>query len=205
MPLDAHPGRNETLAQFLERRKQELLAQISAIEGQLEPKKAELAQIEKITGLIAAARGAGLADLASDTIIGVAPPASGGPSEGVVNRPLGVQPGPWPLSSPPPINERFAAMTHKELVIQALLDHFPNGGTAAGIRDFIRDAYGRVIAPSSLRPQMHRLKAGNILEHTTSTDTWNLNLRKRQLYAMYDHPTSRRAMKELQDDPPTEE
>jgi hypothetical protein len=34
----------------------------------------------------------------------------------------------------------YADKTIKQLVVQALFDHFPNGGTAADIRDFIRDA-----------------------------------------------------------------
>ena len=93
-------------------------------------------------------------------------------------------------------------MTIKELVIQALLDHFPNGGSSQDIRDFIRDAYRRVIPPSSLRPQLHRLKVDQILGQDPSTDTWNFQDGKRKaLYAMYDHPTSRRAMRELQDEP----
>jgi hypothetical protein len=45
---------------------------------------------------------------------------------------------------------------------------------------------------------MHRLKADGIL--TQQVENWNLDPHKRQLYAMYDHPTSRAAMKELQDE-----
>jgi hypothetical protein len=101
---------------------------------------------------------------------------------------------------PPTLMARFAAMTIKELVIQALLDHFPNGGTAAQIRDFMRDAYQRVIEPSSVRPQMHRLKADNVLMHDPATDIWNLYPKKRMAYTMFNHPTSRAAMEELQDD-----
>jgi hypothetical protein len=47
--------------------------------------------------------------------------------------------------------------TIKEMVIQALLDRFPKGALLADIRDFIQDAYGRDLLPSSLRTQMHRL------------------------------------------------
>jgi hypothetical protein len=36
-------------------------------------------------------------------------------------------------------------MTIKELVIQALIDHFPKGGTMMEIRDFIRLGYGKTI------------------------------------------------------------
>lgn len=95
---------------------------------------------------------------------------------------------------------KYEKMTIKELAIQALLDQFPNGGTLADIRDFIRDGYGRTIEPSSFRPQMHRLKQDGILGQDPSTDTWNFRDKKRSLYAMYNHPTSRAAMKELKDD-----
>ena len=61
-------------------------------------------------------------------------------------------------------------MTIKKLVIQALLDHLKMGANAALMRDFIRDAYGRKIEPSSLRPQLHRLKADGVLTHDSSTD-----------------------------------
>jgi hypothetical protein len=98
-------------------------------------------------------------------------------------------------------DQKYQRMTHKELVVQALVDHFPDGGTMMQIRDFIRLGYGRTIEPSSMRPQMHRLKADGILGQDPSTDTWNFQDGKRRLYAMYDHPTSRAAMTELQDEP----
>jgi hypothetical protein len=94
--------------------------------------------------------------------------------------------------------------TIKELAIQALLDRFPKGAMLNTIRDFIRDAYGRSIAPSSLRTQMHRLKEAGIIGQEPSTDTWNFQDGKRRLYAMYNHPSSRRAMRELRDDPESE-
>jgi hypothetical protein len=92
--------------------------------------------------------------------------------------------------------------TIKEMVIQALLDRFPKGGTLIDLRDFIHDAYGRDISPSSLRTQMHRLKADGVLGQEPSSDLWNFESDKRSLYAMYNHPTSRRAMRELRDSEP---
>jgi hypothetical protein len=91
--------------------------------------------------------------------------------------------------------------TIKELAIQALLDQFSNGGTLTDIRDFIRDAYGRKILPSSLRTQMHRLRVDRVLNQEPSSDTWDFQPGKRALYAMYNHPSSRKAMRELRDDP----
>jgi hypothetical protein len=91
--------------------------------------------------------------------------------------------------------------TIKEMVVQALLDRFPKGATLLDIRDFIHVAYGRDITPSSLRTQMHRLKTDQVLGHDPSTDTWDFRDGKRRLYAMYNHPASRNAMRELKDEP----
>ncbi len=174
----------DTTSQFFERREKELVAQISALRGQLGPKEAELSQIQRMKASLT------IADDNSNALaqLGVSVP-------GYTNALARFIGGP-PI---PP----YASMTIKELTVQALLDHFPNGGTAAEIRDFIRDAYNRVIEPSSLRPQMHRLKGDSKLEHDPATDTWNLSPTARRNYSMYDHPTSRRAMRELQDEPPT--
>jgi DNA-binding transcriptional ArsR family regulator len=62
--------RGETLAQYLDRRKKELKSQISALRGQLDPREAELAQIEKMEELLAIAPAAGLTDLASGAQLG---------------------------------------------------------------------------------------------------------------------------------------
>jgi hypothetical protein len=97
---------------------------------------------------------------------------------------------------------KFAHMTIKELVIQAILDHFPEGGRTANIREFIREGYGRDIEAASLRPQMHRLKAEGILFFRPENETWNINPQKRRIYMRYNHPSSRKEMSELQDEPP---
>jgi hypothetical protein len=191
---------NESLRAFLDRRARELRHQISALRGQLAPKEAELAEIIHVQASLTIAGGAPVANqVVSNDAVGL---VHAGPADGFVNSLLSSRPGPAPV---PIADQRYADMTIKQLVIQALLDYFPNGATATQIRDFIRDAYGRVIDPSSLRPQMHRLKADEVLGHEPSTDTWNFRDGKRGLYAMYDHPTSRKAMKELQDEAPAED
>jgi len=182
--------REETTNQFLDRREKELVAQIAALRGQLSPKEAELSQIQRMRASLTIAGGNVLTS--HNALAAVVTPNSSA-NVAYNNALVSVIGG---QSAPP-----YPTMTIKELTIQALLDHFPNGGTAAEIRDFIRDAYRRTVEPSSLRPQMHRLKAAGSLVHDASTDTWNLDPRKRQLYTMYDHPTSRRGMPELQDDP----
>lgn len=227
----------ETTLQFLIRRKRELSAQISALRGQLPPKEAELAHIDKMLGLfqpeeIAQAPDSPLAEgsggITTPTFIDVPPEAremAKKALEQLRNTPsaadilkqtiatLNLVGGPEAdrakerllasvLEARSVAQAKYQKMTIKELAIQALLDHFPNGGTLADIRDFIRDGYGRIIEPSSFRPQMHRLKQDGILGQDPSTDTWNFRDKKRSLYAMYSHPASRAAMKELQDDTP---
>jgi hypothetical protein len=156
---------SETIREFIERRKNELLRHRQALEAQLEIIGAELKE------LIAAEGSLGDVQFRREE------------------------------------KEIFAyatmdpSATIKELAIQALLDRFAKGGTLTEIRDFIRDAYGRTIAPSSLRTQMHRLKDDGIIGQEPSSDTWNFQDGKRRLYAMYNHPSSRRAMRELRDDP----
>jgi hypothetical protein len=180
----------ETVDQFLARRERELIAQISALRGQLAPKEAELAHVQHMRSFL--------------------PGGPNAPSAASFDATNSVSVGPLRIGllPDPAVAEKtgsivdilYGTKTIKELTIQALLDHFPNGGSAAAIRDFIRDAYNRVVEPASMRAQMHRLKADDILGHEPSTDTWNFRDGKRALYARYDHPTSRKAMKELQDD-----
>jgi len=178
----------ETVDQFLARRERELTAQISALHGQIAPKEAELLQIRRVKAALNL--GTELSKSLTSEAEFAASPLLSTNYDAALASVIGGR------SMPP-----YHAMTIKELTIQALLDHFPLGGTIAEIRDFIRDAYSRTVELGSLRTQMHRLKADNILGLDPSTDTWNFRDGKRALYAMYDHPTSRSAMKELQDEP----
>jgi hypothetical protein len=184
----------ETTHQFLERREQELMAQISALRGQLAPKEAELEQVQRLrAALIFGVGNTAPRTSASDFPDGNTLCALSALSP---QSPLAPQ---TPLGTPAVL--LYGHRTIKDLVVQALLDHFPEGGSSGDIRNFIRIAYGRTIEPSSLRPQMHRLKTDEILGHEPSTDTWNFRDGKRALYARYDHPTSRKTMRELQDEP----
>jgi len=190
------PMTEETTAQFIARRERELLAQISALRGQLVPKEAELAQIQRmkeamqppgspLSSLGAALLGTRNSNSFVDglrTFLDQPPPPP--PPEqysqfgllAALGRTKGVK--------------SYSAMTIKELVIQALLDAFPNGATAAHIREFIRAGYDRTIEPSSLRPQMHRLKADSVLSFDPKTETWNLTPEKRLVYLVDDDPKS---------------
>lgn len=190
--------RDEPLYEYLDRRERELTHQISALRGQIEPKELELAHIKS------AKRTLGNLGDADKARFGFPqkPVTRLGTVSADDHRTYLIGEQLPPANVPMP---SYEGMTIKGLVVQALLDHFPNGGTAAQLRDFMRDAYQRVIEPSSLRPQMRRLKADEVLEHDPSTDIWNLNKAKRRLYTMYDHPTSRKAMTELKDDAPTDD
>lgn len=208
----------ETTQQFLARRKKELLAQISALKGQLAPKEAELAQITKFetasqanatsspppgltlgslygaesalqvpdiaaifrqigpdkTNALArhseAMAKAGLSISQAFAESKVAQASAGASIAAALSRVVGVS----------PTSLRYAHMTIKQMVVQALLDHFPKGASAAEIREYIRDGYGREVDPSSLRPQMHRLKAAGVLLHYAADDVWNLPKKVRE-------------------------
>jgi hypothetical protein len=176
-----------------------LIAQISALRGQLAPKEAELAHVQHMRSFLPGGPNApsaaddGLAALAK----AIAPTLAKPPTYTV--KPSDLMPTPGTIIGDI-VHATYKNKTIKELTIQALIDHFPIGGTITAIHEFIRDAYGRPLELASLRTQMHRLKADNVLEFNSAIEIWNLDPRKRQLYAMYDHPTSRRDMKELQDD-----
>ena len=197
----------ENLYEFLIRRERELEHQISALRGQIELMRGNLAQrvleLEQIKNFRASK---------PSPVDGAFPWTNSNATFGnAVDVPalaaLAAQNATGSfetlLALKAAETAHYQKMTIKELVIQALIDHFPNGGTANNIRDFIHNGYGRTIEPASLRPQMHRLKADMILT-LDANDVWNLDPRKRVLYGMYNHPTSRAAMKELQTDEPDE-
>jgi len=167
---------DETFRNFLIRRERELTAKIAALRGQLSPLEAELAQIQD-------ARDRNRLQ-ASNLLI----------HPNILELDNVFDPEREPQG-------RFAEMTIKELIVQALIDAFPQGATSTALRAFIRDGYARTVEAGSLRSQLHRMKLSGILGQEPSDDTWNFRDGKRQLYARYDHPTSRKVMKELQDDP----
>jgi hypothetical protein len=170
---------DETLSAFLTRRERELRNQISGLNGQIEQMRGQLGQREQELREIQRVRASltlagGNFSGSMETVVGL-PPLSGNANiAGEI---------------PPEILQRFNGMTIKQLVIQALGDNFKSGGTAIAIRDFVQDAYGRDILPSSLRPQLARLKAQGIIEQDPKTDTWALSemaLRHNRWYGKID-------------------
>jgi hypothetical protein len=81
-------------------------------------------------------------------------------------------------------HQQFAQMTIKQLVMQALHAKHPDGFDTTQLREFIRDAYNRAIAPDSLRPQLLRLKSDNWIE--ARENVWYLT----KWALVHDHPRS---------------
>lgn len=217
------PISDETTLQFLTRRKGELSAQIAALRGQLVPKETELIDVNRMLGEITPGSKEANAKVYIPSpedreLAGkVLEQFRKGPSSADVirtaieamNRAAQIAPSPEIKQAYEKFlaflegigraaKTKFEGSTIKELVVQALIDDFPNGGKASEIRDFIRAGYGRDIDAASLRPQMHRLKADKVL--TQDGEIWNLDPQRRNLYARYNHPRTRAAMPELRDD-----
>jgi hypothetical protein len=69
-------------------------------------------------------------------------------------------------------NPEAARMTIKEMVVQALGEHFPSGATANQLLDYFRLEWGRKEMRTSLSPQLSRLKEGGII--TLRGKVWHL-------------------------------
>ncbi len=181
---------DETLHSFLSRRKRELMHRIAALRGHIEPLERELAEIERVQSSLPHSVFAQNSWYVQTSLVAL----DGVTVETDVSLP------PLKNALPPQVAARFAQMTIKECVVQALLDAFPDGATPAQIREYVFSVSGREILQSSLRPQMHRLKADGILEQNTSSDTWNFRGGKKEAaFGMNEYPTSRSAMKGLKD------
>jgi hypothetical protein len=147
---------SETLREFLIRRERELTHRLSALQAELGPVEAELAQIRR-----------------ARTAVDTAPTLSGLNSNAA--PPTGfdyVGPLLELLDTKSP-----SEMTIKQLVIRAFTAQFRKGATPAQLREFIRDAYGRDIERGSLSPQLSRMKAEGLIEQDAATDVWKLALR----------------------------
>jgi hypothetical protein len=190
----------ENIEFLLARREHELRTRLAGLRAQMKPLETELAQVQQMRALLPEPDPKRLEDVAKL----IASQRSTGqtqaePRPRVIDKILADEPlsdlAPDVFAFPSP----WAGRTIKDLVIQALIDGFPKGGNAPQIRFFIQSEYHREIDAGSLRTQLHRLKQAGILSQTG--DTWDFQSGKRSLYMMYDHPTSRAGMSELQDDP----
>jgi hypothetical protein len=184
----------ETIEQFLDRRERDLIAKATALRSQLAPVEAELIKIQRARASLPPRSGLVLKS-----------PQFAEQTNVLRSTSLSDLVDPQTASSLASISDlvasTFATRSIKDLIIQALLDAYPNGATIADLRHFIHNGYGREIGLGSLRTQIHRLKHAGILQQEQYSDLWNFQTGKRALYSRFDHPSSRKSDVLLQDDP----
>jgi hypothetical protein len=160
-------------------REQELLHQLSALRSQIEAKENELVYVRK-------------AKEATSISVSVGVDRQNPPTSRTSN-----------LFKVAPVArddalDFFKKLTIKQLVMQAMIDHFLGGATSQSLREFIRNAYGREIEQESLRPQLHRLKAQELLLQDPSGEKWLLGPLAGRLSLF--NADSRAAIQELRKD-----
>ncbi|MGA8612285.1 MAG: hypothetical protein WB760_11300 [Xanthobacteraceae bacterium] len=74
------------------------------------------------------------------------------------------------------VTVELEAPTIKQLIVDALRDHFRNGATGAELRDYFLAVHGRDIDRTSISPQLTRLREEGIVEQMTGADEgkWKL-------------------------------
>ena len=168
---------DETIFGLMQRRERELTARLAVLRSQIETFEAELAQIQKMrittatTGLFSEVELQDTGDVSATV-------------SGRVDQ----------VES----DKRFSEMTIKELILESL--KIIRSGNSHRVREFIREGFHRTIEMDSLRPQLSRLKADEIIAQTPLTEEWYLTEKARPIL-MFDHPTSRRGMSVLNDEP----
>jgi hypothetical protein len=160
---------HETLHSFLERRERELTHQLAALCGQVESKRAELAEIQRVRATLAPSPpwvpDSSTFDVAGDLIKATA-----------ANRPrVDLMQADNPPVAVPSSNEK---LTIKSMILTALSSHFHDGATPAELRTFIKDVFGREIDRTSMSPQLTRLREDGAVEQTDGK--WRLSERARQ-------------------------
>jgi hypothetical protein len=165
---------HETLHSFLERRERELTHQLAALCGQVESKRAELAEIQRVRATLAPSPSwvpdSSTFDVAGDLVRAAA-----------ANRPR-VDPMQQadnpPVAPSPPVPSSNEKLTIKSMILTALSSHFHDGATPAELRTFIKDVFGREIDRTSMSPQLTRLREDGAVEQTDRK--WRLSERARQ-------------------------
>jgi hypothetical protein len=153
---------DEKLYDFLERRERELTHQIAALRSDLEMKENEL------THVMSAKRQINNLGAADKQRFGV--PPEDDPLESLAKLIHHNE------SNRAALAELSEQATIKQLILKALWMGFRDkGATAAQIRQFIVDVYGRNIHPSSMSPQLSRLKADHLIKQKEG-EIWRLTL-----------------------------
>jgi hypothetical protein len=165
---------DEKLYTFLERRERELVHQIAALKGEIEPREIELAHVRsamrQYRNFGSADRerlGAPAPDREAEQAVVV---HAGGDDQNLVHTIYDIASGVARFSRS--IKEAqdkheflaFEHLTIKELIVKALTDHYSHGASAMELCDFVRNAYGRDVERSSLSPQLSRLRDDGVVE-----------------------------------------
>jgi hypothetical protein len=161
------PASGEPLRDFLIRRDRELTQQIAALRGQLAVKEKDQVEIRKAMTAVG---------LYAEQL---RPMVDNDPLALSYNNPLALSRGgvlvgalsqmnsahtPPALALSSPVLTAGTPLTIKEMILNALKDHFREGATPADLRGYIRVAYGREIDRNSISPQLARLREEGVVE-----------------------------------------
>ena len=146
---------DETVYQFLTRRERELLNQIAAEKAATATKEIELAHVQSAKRTIGNLGAADKVKFGAPETLGATLAALG----------HSMRNGKIDETEPAPI---------KQLILKAMWASFrETGATSSDLRQFIADAYGRNIHPSSMSPQISRLKNEMLLKQKEN-EIWRL-------------------------------
>lgn len=148
------PRTEENLRDYLERRERELMGRIASARAELASMEVELVEVRRAMGAI------GVTDQrVAKEIAEVTKTAGQIERQYAMYRELG-------------LTLRDSAVQNlkiKELIVKALLDHFPGGATPADIGTYIQVTYWRKVDPGSVRPNLARLRKDGILMRDVGT------------------------------------
>jgi hypothetical protein len=177
-------GESDTLAAYLKRKERELNAQIAALRSALAPKERELKEVHKAMQAVGLFEGP-LRAFADDS----------GSEKGAVRSSLKIAALPqtnsaFEIDSPLSLVTTAAAqalqsLTIKQMILNALRDHFHNGASPTELRDYMHTVYGREVDRNSISPQLARLREQGGVE-MLNDGKWKVTRSGR----WYDHPNS---------------
>lgn len=167
----------DDLRSFLEKREIELLDSMQRIRGEitrqqmlLVPLEAELSEIRRCKASIGiAAQPAGGIGAVRFAYVGTG--GIGGHILNVDTLPRFETTATVPASGVVAYDD----LTLKQLILKALIQHFPqNGATRSDLVAFFRAAWGREVQPNSLSPQLSRLASEGMIMYRDEDHRWEL-------------------------------
>jgi phage-related tail protein len=183
-------GENETLALYLKRKERELKDQIAALHSALAPKERELKEVHKAMqalGLYAGplqafvdvaqsqlgSQQSSLEDLANE----VAALARTNSTHDEIVSPLSLV---TTVAA-----QALQNLTIKQMILNALRDHFHDGASPTELRDYMRTVYSREVNRDSISPQLARLREQGAVD-MLNDGKWKIS----KLGMLYNHPSS---------------